>query len=66
MKLTVNGKDHEHKGDGTIGALLAELGAKPQLTAVMVNDDVVPAPEWPDVALRPGDDVELLVFACGG
>ena len=41
MFLTVNGEKHEHRGDGTVPALLAELGAMPEHTAVTVNGDLV-------------------------
>jgi len=66
MKLTVNGAPHEHAGDGSIDALLREVGAHPQRTAVMVNGEVVPAAERDAIRLVDGDDVELLVFAGGG
>jgi sulfur carrier protein len=41
MFLTVNGKQHEHGGDGTVPALLAELGATPEHTALTVNGELV-------------------------
>jgi thiamine biosynthesis protein ThiS len=46
MKLTVNGAAHGHKGDGTIDALLEELGANKAHTALMVNGEVVPSEGW--------------------
>ncbi|MEI7850497.1 MAG: sulfur carrier protein ThiS [Kiritimatiellales bacterium] len=41
MFLTVNGEKYEYGGDGTIPALLAELGATPEHTAVTVNGELV-------------------------
>ncbi len=41
MFLTVNGEKYEHGGDGTVPALLAELGATPEHTAVTVNGELV-------------------------
>jgi len=41
MFLTVNGEQHEHCGDRTIVALLEELGAKPEHTALTVNNELV-------------------------
>ena len=66
MKLTVNGEPHEHKGDGSVAALLDEMGSRPDRTALMVNGDVVPRARWTGVSLSDGDRVELLVFAGGG
>ena len=66
MKLTVNGEPHRHNGDGSIAALLAELGAKGEHTALMLNGEVLPSKDWNRVRLEEGDTVELLVFVGGG
>ena len=66
MQLTVNGKAHEHAGDGTLPSLLDELGARHDRVAVLVNDDVVAREERNSIALSPGDRVEVLGFAGGG
>ena len=66
MKITLNGEPYEHRGDGTVRTLLDEVGATPEQTALMWNGDVIPRERWPSVILRESDQVELLVFACGG
>jgi len=66
MKLTVNGELHEHQGNGSINALLEELGANKAHTALMVNGDVVPSTAWESTALKENDDIEMLVFVGGG
>ena len=66
MKLTVNGDAHEHQGDGSIDALLEELGANKAHTALMVNGDVVPSEQWEATTLKENDEVEMLVFVGGG
>ena len=66
MFLTVNGEKYEHRGDGTIPALLAELGATPEHTAVTVNGDLVSSKDWKIFKLTGGDAVELLTFVGGG
>ena len=66
MNLTVNGEKHEHGGNGTIDALLEELGANPEHTALMVNGDVVPSENWKNTTLNKNDEVEMLVFVGGG
>lgn len=66
MKLTVNGEPHEHQGNGTIDALLEELGANKEHTALMLNGDVVPSANWKTETLKENDAVEMLVFVGGG
>ncbi len=66
MKLTVNGDEHNHQGGGSIDALLDELGAKKEHTALMVNGAVVPSEAWNSTALKENDEIEMLVFVGGG
>ena len=66
LNLTVNGKPHEHTGDGTVPALLAELGANPEHTALTVNGDLVVSKHWKTFKLTDGDAVEVLTFVGGG
>ncbi len=66
MKLTVNGEPHEHRGDGTIGALLDGLGAKKEHTALLLNGTVLPSKDWKTTTLNENDEIEMLVFVGGG
>ena len=66
MKLTVNGEAHIHPGDGTLAAVVEELGANPAHAAVMRNGDVVPSEAWANTALHENDKIEMLVFVGGG
>ena len=66
MKLTVNGEPHEQSGNGTVNALLEELGANKAHTALMLNGDVVPSEQWAATTLKENDEVEMLVFVGGG
>ena len=77
MQLTVNGESHEHTGDGSVAALLAELGASPEHSAVTVNGDLVcsrvarvhshaAGKDWKTFKLNHGDTVEVLTFVGGG
>jgi thiamine biosynthesis protein ThiS len=66
MFLTVNGEKVEHRGDGTVPALLAELGATPEHTALTVNGDLVFSKQWNDFKFTDGDTVEVLTFVGGG
>ncbi len=66
MNLLVNGKSHEPSGDGTVAALLAELGTNPEHAAVTVNGDLVFAKDWGNFNFSDGDNVEVLTFVGGG
>ncbi len=66
MKLIVNGELHEHHGNGSIDALLEELGANKAHTALMVNGNVIPAEDWTTATLNGNDEIEMLVFVGGG
>ena len=66
MNLTVNGDSHEHTGNGSVCALLAELGATPEHAAVTVNGELVFSKHWNTRTLTDGDTVEVLTFVGGG
>ena len=66
MNLKVNDQNHPHKGDGTIIALLAELGATPEHSAVTVNGELVFSKSWESFQLSDNDTVEVLTFVGGG
>jgi len=66
MQLTINGENLEHSGDGTLPALLEELGAIPDHTALTVNGDLVLSKDWNHFKFTDGDSVEVLTFVGGG
>ena len=66
MNLKVNGENHEHTGDGTVSALLVELNAKPEHSALTVNGDLVLSKDWGSFKLSDDDTVEVLTFVGGG
>jgi len=66
MKLIVNGADHDHRGTGTVAALLAECRADPEQSAVMLNDVIVCRSALNKTCLKPGDCVEIVTLMGGG
>jgi thiamine biosynthesis protein ThiS len=66
MNLNVNGEIHDHHGDGSIPALLAELGATPEHSALTVNGDLIVSSDWPSVQLTETDRIDVLTFVGGG
>ena len=65
MRLIVNGKDREYRGELTVSALLSEMGAVARRVAVTVNGEVIPRGERESFRLGENDRVEVLAF-CGG
>ena len=66
MHLTLNGRPHDHRGDGSLAALLAELRADPVRVAVMINGNVITRDRRAEARLAEGDVVEVLTLAGGG
>lgn len=66
MLLKVNGKEHNHNGNGSIAALLAEMDSIPERVAVLVNDEIIPSDRRAAVSLKDNDRVEIIVMAGGG
>ena len=66
VTIRVNGRD-ERLAAATIAELLRARGIeKPRGVAVAVNGAVVPARRWSEVALAPGDAVEIVKPFGGG
>lgn len=66
MEIRLNGKAREVADGITIGRLLDELTLQPLRVAVQVNMDIVKREQFGEVALQPGDTVEILTFMSGG
>jgi len=65
--LRVNGQDEPLRAR-TVAALLAEKEISTDMRgiAVAVNGRVVPRGDWPDMPLKPGDTVEIVLARQGG
>ena len=64
--IRVNGRD-ENLAAATVADLLHARGIdKPRGIAVAVNGAVVPARRWTEVALAPGDAIEIVKPFGGG
>ncbi len=66
MDIIVNGNKYDHKGTGSLNALIQELGANPDAVAIMLNDLIIPKAERAGISLKGGDRVEVLSFMGGG
>jgi sulfur carrier protein len=66
VTVRVNGAARTVSAETTVAALVAELGRRPEGTAVAVNLEVVSHGRWADTVLSDGDRVEILCAAPGG
>jgi sulfur carrier protein len=65
MQIRVNGEVLETGPSLTVQGLIAQQQLAGQRVAVELNGDVVPRSRWSEVALKDGDQIEL-VRAIGG
>ncbi len=66
MEIRLNGKTREVADRITVGRLLEDLKLQPLRVAVQVNMDIIKRERYEEVALQPGDAVEVLTFMSGG
>jgi len=66
MTIHLNGKAREVAEGVTVSRLLEELKLQSLRVAVQVNQDIIKRERYGEVALQPGDTVEILTFMSGG
>ncbi|PIQ82637.1 MAG: thiamine biosynthesis protein ThiS [Candidatus Omnitrophica bacterium CG11_big_fil_rev_8_21_14_0_20_64_10] len=66
MTLRVNGDPMEVAAGTTAAGLVEQLGLKPELVVVEINETILRRAELPGRELREGDQVEIVHFVGGG
>lgn len=66
IAITVNGQAREVAPGATVAALLAAIGLDVRKVAVERNEEIVPRSTYAEVALAPGDRLEIVHFIGGG
>jgi len=67
MKLFINNEPYLYNATPpTITTLLIELGAKPEHTALLLNNQLIPSKNWNTQQLSENDKIELVVLVAGG
>ena len=66
MMIHLNGTAREVAEGVTVSRLLEELKLQPLRVAVQVNQDIIKRERYGEVAVQPGDTVEILTFMSGG
>jgi thiamine biosynthesis protein ThiS len=65
VNLTINGETQVLCAE-TLGALVAQLGMKPDRVAIELNREIVPRDQWQQTQLHDGDRLEIVHFVGGG
>lgn len=66
MDITLNGKPTDLTEGITLGELVVQLGLEAERVAIEVNEDVVPRKTFAEIAVKPGDRIEIVTFVGGG
>ena len=69
MKLKINGevKNIENAdAEFSIEGLLDDLGYKPQLVVVELNDAIINPKDWENIKIKNGDCLEIVTIVGGG
>jgi sulfur carrier protein len=64
--ITVNGERRQAPQGATVADLLLDLNLAAGRVAVERNLEILPRPEWPNIAIQPGDRYEIVHFVGGG
>ncbi len=66
LEITLNGEARRFPASVTVDAMLAALGLDRRKVAVERNEEIVPRSLYRELALAPGDRVEIVHFIGGG
>jgi sulfur carrier protein len=66
IAIIVNGETRDVAPGATLAALLAAIGLDLRKVAVERNEEIVPRSSYAEVALAPGDRLEIVHFIGGG
>ena len=69
MNLSINGEDRAFPDSTTpftLAALVENMGMKSDRVAVELNREIAPRNQWPQIALKDGDHLEIVHFVGGG
>ena len=64
--MKVNGNERAVPAEGTVLALLKELGHDPQRVAVEKNGTIIPRAQFAEEKLTDADHLEVVCFVGGG
>jgi sulfur carrier protein len=66
MQIVLNGEPREVPENLTVLALLRHIAIPPERVAVELDREIVRKQEWETAVVRPGAQVEVVMFVGGG
>lgn len=66
MQITLNGEARDVTAGTTVRALVESLRVKPEMTAVQLNDCILPREDFAATQVSEGDVVEVIRVVGGG
>jgi sulfur carrier protein len=66
IRIQVNGKARSVAGGTSVDAFVAELGLRPEVVAIEVNEELVRRAERGRTILKDGDRLEVVTLVGGG
>lgn len=66
MHVRINGTKRELPENTTLLQLLQERGIDPRTVVVEYNYEIIPRERYPEIALREGDNLEIVQMVAGG
>jgi sulfur carrier protein len=66
FSIQLNGEPYSIDGDAHLLTLIEKLNLRRGRIAIELNQSVIPKAEWPEISLRPGDQLEIVNFVGGG
>jgi thiazole synthase len=66
IALTINGEERSVPAPLTLSELLLQMGYNPLRLAVEVNGEVIPSPKLATLAVKTGDQIEIVTLVGGG
>lgn len=66
MEITVNGRRQHSPEPLSLAELVRQVSDRDSGIAVAVNSEVAPRSSWADLAVRPGDRIDVVTAVQGG
>ncbi len=66
IRIELNGDPRELRAGTSVAGLIEQLGLRPEVVAVEVNQDLVPRAQHARREIAPGDRVEVVTLVGGG
>ena len=66
MKITLNGQAKELESQSSLFDLIQQFAPENQRIIAEVNGEIVKNPNWNDIQIKDGDEIELVSFVGGG